>query len=128
MRPVVDGNKIHLPTGMTTQQAIDGVTRMLGSYKSSNLVFEEVWSNRAAGVDADEGGLTQQPTGLLRLAFNGCAWRQGLGDAVFSLGSRAKACKAVSAAKASTLLLSYSSFSLFRLRLSSTLDRRVKPW
>ena len=58
MRPVFHGNKIHLPNGTTTQQAIDGLSRMLGSYKSGDLLFEEIWSNRAAGVDANEGGLT----------------------------------------------------------------------
>lgn len=41
MRPVVDGTKIHLPNGMTTQQAVRGLERMLGSYKSGDLVFEE---------------------------------------------------------------------------------------
>ena len=40
MRPVVDGTKIHLPNGTTTQQAIDGLSRMLGSYKSGDVVFE----------------------------------------------------------------------------------------
>jgi hypothetical protein len=58
MRPVFHGSKIHLPNSITTAQAVRGLERMLSSYKSGDLVFEEIWSNRAAGVDADEGGLT----------------------------------------------------------------------
>ena len=57
MRPVFYGNKIKLPRGMTSYEATLGLERMMATYKSGDLVFEEVWHNRSGGVDANEGGL-----------------------------------------------------------------------
>jgi hypothetical protein len=58
MRPIFHGHKISLPKGATTKEAVDGLARMMATFKSGDLVFEEVWHNRSGGVDANEGGLT----------------------------------------------------------------------
>jgi hypothetical protein len=51
MRPIFHGHKISLPKGATTKEAIDGLARMMATYKSGDLVLEEVWHNRSGGVD-----------------------------------------------------------------------------
>jgi hypothetical protein len=41
MRPIFHSSKVVLPSGTTAKQAIAAVSRMIGSYKSGDLVLED---------------------------------------------------------------------------------------
>jgi hypothetical protein len=75
MRPIFHGHKISLPKGATTKEAIDGLARMMATYKSGDLVLEEVWHNRSGGVDppiAREADRRDQKTNTPRSTTTGC--------------------------------------------------------